>query len=81
LFARDRFHHNAQKVARITAFLHYACVDILWIKAGALKESAPVISIEQVPPAAATREIAEAQAEQVEGIAFRVINGEASGRK
>src|ERR1019366_4033057 len=71
LLAGDGFHHDAQEVAGIAAIFQHAIFDIFRIEAGALKQLAGEVGVEQLAAVAATREVTEAQAEQVEGLALR----------
>ena len=81
LFLGDGLHHNAQEVAGIAAIPHHAGLDVFGGESGALKQFAGVVGVQQLAAIAATREGAEAQAQQVKGVALGVIDGEASGGK
>src|SRR5229473_5473358 len=81
LFARDGLHHDTKEVAGIPALFHHALFDFVSIESGTLKQLAGEIGVEQLAAVAAMGEIAEAHAEQVEGVTLRMIDGEPSGRK
>src|SRR6202158_2721210 len=81
LLAGDGFHHDAQEVTGVPALFHYALFDFLGIESGTLKQFAHEIGVEQLAAIAATGEIAEAHAEQVEGVTLRMIDREPSGGK
>src|ERR1035441_9260931 len=81
LLAGDGFHHDAQEVAGIAAIFHDTLIDIFGIKSGALKQLAGEILVEQLAAVAGGGEVAEAQAEQVKGVALGMIDGEAARRK
>jgi hypothetical protein len=81
LFAGYSLHYYAQKITGIAAIFHHSLVDILGREAGALKQHAVVIGVEQMPAVLPMREIAESKAEQIEGIALRVINSEPPRRE
>ncbi len=81
LLASDGLHKDAQEIGGVVAVFQNLWFDFSAGQARAIEQFASEPVIEQGTPVFQLGEVAEAKADQIEGIAFGVINGESSRRK
>jgi len=77
----DRFHQDSEEVSGIAAFFEYSRLNLFARQAGTIEQLALQPMVEEFPPISAAREVSEAQTNQIESIALRVIQGETARRE
>src|ERR1700678_2710465 len=79
--ARSLFHHNAEKVASVTAFAHHSSFHLIALQTCKREQAAVEPGFEQSLPVLRHTEIAKTRLKNVQDFGFGSIDGKVPGRK